>query len=61
MTLTGRLDEGAGPGSSAGIVGTVWLAIEEPLKIGDVCLCGQGSLDADFRILGRFALACAGQ
>ena len=61
LTLTGRLDEGGRARFGAEIARTVLPAIAEPVEIGDMCLCGQESREADFRVLRRFVLGGARQ
>lgn len=56
LTLTGSLDDESRAKFGAGIARTVLPAIEEPVTIAEICLCGQQAPGADFDVLDRFAL-----
>ena len=59
LTLTGPLGAADRARFGAAIARAVLPAISEPVEIADICLCGQEAPDADFRVLGRFALGGA--
>ena len=56
LTLTGPLDEAGRARFGAAIARAALPAIAEPVEIADICLCGQDSPEAEFGVLGRFAL-----
>ena len=56
LTLTGPLDEADRARFGAAIARAALPAIAEPVEIADICLCGQDSPEAEFGVLGRFAL-----
>ncbi len=56
LTLTGPLDEAGRARFGPAIARAALPAIAEPVEIADICLCGQASPEAEFRVLGRFAL-----
>ena len=56
LTLTGPLGEASRARFGAVIARAALPAIAEPVEIADICLCGQSSPEAEFSVLGRFAL-----
>ncbi|MDE0172768.1 MAG: DUF1045 domain-containing protein [Defluviicoccus sp.] len=56
LTLTGPLDEAGRARFGAAIARAALPAIAEPVEIADICLCGQKTPEAEFGVLGRFAL-----
>ena len=56
LTLTGPLDEAGRARFGAEIARAALPAIADPVEVADICLCGQASPEAEFGVLGRFAL-----
>ncbi len=57
LTLTGPLDDGGRARVGDEIARLAAAALAEPAVIEEICLCGQPSPEADFRILARFRFA----
>ena len=60
LTLTDRLDEAGRAKFGGEIARMVLPAVAEPIVIEELCLFGQASPEADFRVLGRFGFGGAG-
>ena len=61
LTLTDRLDEGDLAKFAGEIARMVLPAVAEPIVIEEICLFGQPTPGADFRVLGRLGFGGAGR